>query len=909
MVIDNENEYLKKARKYYHSMVEVKQLPMIKETKRKVGISNKIIRTDVEENDSWLCDVLGNRFGVQIESDNATSMSFFKVANSVEDAAKESIAILRSLRGNFPGFDGESKVRVLVGNNLNLLQGRYISEMIPPQGPYQTIFPILSSIQSVLGDLPKNSKVRFTLLFSKRGLEGKAKISKRIPDMPVEDEIKEEVLAMWKGQECYAVKIYFESLSTVRTKEEIMKLNLEMGGLSRSFLKSLNNLWGKQAKYKKRGIGALLNIAKVQIGGKSTIFTPQSADFNFSAVDFSIPRAKQLPGEKIKPLTEKEALKIAKKHGYHNIEEYFLDIGYIRKSGIVTKGRAYYEHDSLTEHVLIVGISGKGKTKLIVEMISGIQRNRKDVGIMIVNTAKSGEEKHYRGFKVIRYQDVKNLIPYIAISPDFTPPQVDKVIERACKAITGILGLYDYSARNFSIPITDYYRRKGKLPETMKDVFFGVKSYLKKNPFAGESQANFLKILEDREKDLLGKHDFCEKTRFTGKLEQWFLDYLDGKVNIFLDLFECPEIIQQFIVVKMLEMITSFTEYRNETNYVKLRNIIVFDEASSILSRPDRNSGERSDEFIRRQNVNNITQKFIDRYRSRGFSVWAINQSSANLIEACAERTGLKILFEIDKNSASLYSDAGKFREFLEEQPKYTAVVLKSGERYNIKTHPPNEEDYYKELQKLMGDESPEHTNILESSVTGEKTNGSNPIPGIIITDNERKFPFKLPKSRENLQINASKIELRQVLSNICNWRGISPEKILYKDVFAFLKKNYYEFLELLMPEQAYAVLMYLCTCIFYHELNERLPVEIHENLKELGKLDLFSVFEYLVFYYRQYGIKFNQKILKDIDEFKRIKGRFKDSNKGILPGDFPDFDLAENALGGMINTLIEVTS
>ena len=74
--------------------------------------------------------------------------------------------------------------------------------------------------------------------------------------------------------------------------------------------------------------------------------------------------------------------------------------------------------------------------------------------------------------------------------------------------------------------------------------------------------------------------------------------------------------------------------------------------------------------------LDKIFSRYFTEFRSRGIGTIISDQTPSALMRAVATQPNIKVLFKIDKSSAALYTDELDLRQFIQNQPKFSAVVM-----------------------------------------------------------------------------------------------------------------------------------------------------------------------------------------------------------------------------------------
>ncbi len=682
---------------YWHSWVRITQLPLN-------NTQNN------EKMPSWLDDFMGNKFGVSININNGLTFTFFWLSNSQKEAQIESKAKLRHIKRIFPGLDGITGIASYANEDSNNYANKYtdnnhsnnnknnnhdnnqhqnnpmedLYKIKLPNIPYRNKIPIMSTIAEAATNIPKNIRIQINMVFNRQNHYKKAHFNNKAHSRSrnsVDPGVYDEIIGLWTGIP-YTTRIFIKAFPVDGNQNEMVEKNDKMDEILHYIKISLINLEGETAEFEKCEKNDFLSIVKID-SGEEMILTKNTADFHFnSSLILPMKRAKILPGENFTPIFGTSAGKD------------FLTLGSWKKNGVVQNTDVLIKYESTPLNVLIAGNQGVGKTVQLRNIIHQIQKFRSEVGIIVVNTAKRGEEKKYDGFRVVRYTDDDFSLPYISVGSNIL-----KSIKYASVNMVGALGLLEYSEKFFRIPLMDYCNLHSKKPEEFRyPVPENFKKLLKvalehvKRQYDKKTRERILSVVTQRIDIFRKDSQFLKRINYSPDLPDWFTGWLYRGEKIFLDLIECSDDVKRFLVLALLQLIYTQTENRNEMGKNMLKNVIVFDEAHDIFRKPkDDNSGSDSNEG--QKALNNLLEKFFTEFRSRSISTIISDQQPSVLMEAVATQPAIKILFNLRKKCAALYADADNngFRQFLMEQPHYSAVLLNgnTGERCWMQTNPP----------------------------------------------------------------------------------------------------------------------------------------------------------------------------------------------------------------------------
>jgi hypothetical protein len=557
-------------------------------------------------------------------------------------------------------------------------------EVILPHPPYDARIPLIQNIAQFFSSSEEN--LIALLVFSTANRYSKHFILRKFRKKKLDPAVKREIEPLWVGQP-YRLQIL------VKIPDHRADLVYQLRSLCHQYQN-----WGHHAgKLKPCAINAQLPI----FGGKVTrnrICTPWSMDFHFDYHFLS--RAKACPNRHLMPET------IIKP------ELETLDLGWVLRYGVKTKTKSLLPIANLTMNMLIAGSPGVGKSVLIQNILHQIQWKKPDVGILIINTTKRGEDQSYPGFDVIHYgghQERKvdtsdyeiyggteqlqvvslysqhGQFPYALISENGNP---STMIKQVAKYITAVMGLLEFTYRFFYTPLLRYYQNEGCLPADIREVFALALRYLDTHPYADREQQNIRQAIEMRGRELVEDPLFIQNVTLSPEIPAWLDGFLHQGKKIFVDLSKSDTLTQKFLILAILNMVAEATQDRNYREGERLQNLLVFDEAHGFLSLPDTQDG-KSDQHVRQMAIQQVIRPYLLEYRSRGIGTLIADQKPSLLLPVVRDQTAIKVLFRVGSECAKIYSPNPELQEFVMQQSRYRAVVMdgSQGELYQIKTN------------------------------------------------------------------------------------------------------------------------------------------------------------------------------------------------------------------------------
>ncbi len=581
-------------------------------------------------------------YGVEIKSGNNMEFVFFTKTISKNNAIKLGNAWLSNLKYRFRGLDGRIEVRQIINYNPKEIEKIELLEIILPEGLITHKINVIERFINAF--YYKNSQsVKLILLWQRQ---------KRPKNNP-------------EGSNTYKLRIFITY--------ELVNLNnkncLKLKGILNFLSMEIETTAGKRASIVKP-----LNISNLKIL-EGDVFNTSEEDLSaviIEDVNFDFPENIPLPRL---PILNYENVR------YIDLNEDFkkkaIEIGRHIKTGVITDHKTYVPINKLSQDLVVFGKSGCGKTYFLARFIKELSNKAKDVGILILNIAKSSQEIYYQDFSTVKYSDDEFLIPYF-----FEGQYLEKCLQETATYICASLGLKNVFEKIIYRTAIAFIKKNEKLPELLGTLLKGVENYVKSNPYGDDVQANLLQALRNRIK-VFSEDKVQNVLKLTKDLPKWFKDWIDGK-NIFLDLSMCNKFTKALIVNAIFQLVRTNTK---DTEIEDLKHLIVIDEAHAILEKPITKNSDDTD-FIMKEQMAKIFSELLKEYRSRGVGFVIADQSPARLFDDVASQPSIKVIFREDYPNNLIFSEDPFERQILTQLENRLALVINgaTGEKYLIKT-------------------------------------------------------------------------------------------------------------------------------------------------------------------------------------------------------------------------------
>ena len=232
-----------------------------------------------------------------------------------------------------------------------------------------------------------------------------------------------------------------------------------------------------------------------------------------------------------------------------------LKLGRHIHKGVITEHVTYVPINKLPQDMVIFGKSGSGKTFFLAGLIEELSKKAKDVGILVLNVAKTSQDAFYKDFKVIKYSDDDFHIPYFFKGEDHS---LEKYLQETATYICASLGLKNVFEKIIYRTSVGFMNLKGELPEYFLKLLKGVENYIINNPYGPEEQANLLQVFRNR-KNVFDEDKIQDVLKLSNDLPNWFSDWMGGK-NTFLDLSMCSKFVMMLLVNAIFQLIREITK-------------------------------------------------------------------------------------------------------------------------------------------------------------------------------------------------------------------------------------------------------------------------------------------------------------------------------------------------------------
>jgi len=623
---------------FWQGAVEIIQIP---------NNLNEIYRNGT----SWMSNpfgdhrVYGTKFSIGADG---FSWKFYMNSKTEDGAIRAGYSLLSYLKELYSGLDGTVKVKQIGSIHLKK-EIQYFSELILPSPPYiNNQFPLIQKIMNLTQS--NNSHGINVYIFW------------QFKDHEVNSILRDDTKSTLRYDFYYNIRIFIEAKPIFRHDVKRNELLAELLGYLYYLTTDIKNRNRQCAVLKDADIPAknLLTMADLfnkPISIDTSIYDSDTKSFSkqMKAIDFSIP----------------PNMPLDKAYTVHNenlgppVKAPKILLGNAYRQGVLTNTKMYLHLHDLIHHVFISGISGAGKSRFMGFIVDQIKNQNSNVGILIINLVKKGEEGLYNPDIILRKGDPEFRVPYFI---------KDKNIEVICRQVAAYL-VSSLGLKNVVLSITknvlyEECINHGSPKKDPKELFMEVLKWLKANPYHPKFNMNITRAIENRVISLLSS-PFIRHILEIGRVPSWFIEWTQGK-TVYIELVDFTEDGKRVITHAIFQMIrTLLPELRtNELKYV-----IMLDEANAITQKT-KNQSYDDDDTVTRHYLEIVFEHVLRASRSRGVGVILADQLPYNLFEGVYKLPSIKIIFRSDKEFLQYISNSSEEQDNLVNQKNRRALIL-----------------------------------------------------------------------------------------------------------------------------------------------------------------------------------------------------------------------------------------
>ena len=626
---------------FWQSIVEITQIPQ-----NLVEINAKGI--------SWLGDPFNDQrvyatkflFGIK-----GFSWKFIMNSKSKKNAVRAGYGLLSYLKELYPGLNGTVRVKQINHSHLNK-EHPYLQELILPSPPY------------VNNELPLIQKIVNFAEFNKEH-DMKVYIFWQFNDQETTSTFRDPTKSTLRYKFYYNLRIFIDPRPIIEEGTKVDTQLAELSGYIDYLTSDIRNInlqraITRDADISPQNLWTMVNLFDKPICLDSCIFDRDTQSFTqkLRVIDFNIPPKMDL--DRAIPTYNYRFSRIPKKDGLP------IYLGYVyNRDGILTKDVASLNVSDLTKHMFISGNSGAGKSMFEAFLSNEIQMKGKNIGTMIINLKKVGEEDLFKTDIVLKKGDLNFRAPYIIMTKD-----LEIVCKQAAEYIVASLGLKNVVVDIMYRILYEECLKDGSPPDDLIVCFEKVLEWLKKRPYPTKFQGSVIRAIENRVMSLLSS-PFIRNVIKLGPIPQWFIEWTQGK-SVFIDLSKFHDDEKRLLTLAIFQMITSLLA---EDRSNKLKYVIFLDEISTILREPSYQ--EYSDnETIKQHILEKVFNTVLSSFRSRGVGLITATQLPISLFEDVYKQPSLKVIFRTEKDYIKVITNNPQEQDDLINQEDRRALVL-----------------------------------------------------------------------------------------------------------------------------------------------------------------------------------------------------------------------------------------
>lgn len=645
---------------FYQARVSITQIPFIKDQKEIIAqLTAKNNQVKLMEM-SWLCNPFMNHevYCAEVSLSEEFSWSFLFNGYTYNDALVKAQKFLEHLNEKFPGLDGEISVTLV--KEEYLIERKEFYEISLPHPDYIKPISLFTKIIRIYW-----SKHRINILAYFFWQQTDA----------VDDYRNNQRFKISD----YKFKVYFQLQDATKFRYILEYLVSDIANMSfesAKFLESPPDIWRNIMKmnvfWQNRlgeRTGRFFNVVanKIPEALKFQIVVPWFLDF-YLWEDIRLPSV-HLPHSEIihsLPFSTEDAR--------------YLHLGHIVKNGVVSSRPALLEIKELTKSMLIAGIPGVGKTRLIYQLSTELHEKAPQVGLLYLNLGKGGQEQFYRADVVLKYGDPAFRIPYFVIGQER-----EKAMAATASYIMASLGLMNPMDKLLDLVINLFFLRDGSLPP-LQSLIEGLLDYLEKNPYHAKFQHSMVRALKNRISILAVESKLIDALELYPNLgpPDWLKKWFRGR-SYYIDLYKCKDYTKWLLTNAILQAIVTLTP---DMESPMLKNVVFIDEAHHITAKP-KYQPYNDDKTIARGEMEKIFTTLLQEFRSKGLGFVLADQMPSNLYECVSNLPSLKILFHLGDECIEKFHKSPKEKAYLGSLRTRHAYFKNSsiGEEYEFRTN------------------------------------------------------------------------------------------------------------------------------------------------------------------------------------------------------------------------------
>ncbi len=608
-------------------------------------------------------------YGVEIARDNGHTWAFFARARDPEEAQSLAAGILQRLKTELTGLDGVADV-VCVPKEY-LAQRVSLIELRLPRPPFRK-----AALLDTLARLNPGNPFRVCIVFHKATQSDYENVRSRLDyGVPVDDagprtphdsvelESAKQMVDAWK-EDLFAARIFVQAEVATPAQERDLRGSLQ------EMLGHVENTRGFHARARNmtRLFSRVVSCAK-QLDFDRFLAT-RVVDFDFPT-SIRMSRGWVDDDEHFAPI-----------EGLRDDSPEYLILGDALRNGATSgqKGAVVVNH--LGMHTGIFGGTGKGKTRFLLYLLHKLRKDH-HLPMVIINFAKKEHQLDFPHDRIFRFPSPDFELPYF-VDPGLPAAERKKFLGMAGMNIAYMLGLAEWEL----VPMTFRYvlRTEKDPPKTLADLFTKVRAKLDRRQYSNKTQADIIASVENRMDELRDRAIVrCTQLLAPGHLPKWLELARAGKAVV-LDISAC-ENERALALLCILLAFYATMPILDKAHKDTMRVLLVADEVQDLIG-TSASKDPKSAMYQIAARVGELFDTFLREFRERGVGVMLASQKIADLPKSAYDIPNLKILFQLDTESANYFSFSQQRAKILNELKAREAFVLNAhtGDRYYIRT-------------------------------------------------------------------------------------------------------------------------------------------------------------------------------------------------------------------------------
>jgi len=583
---------------------------------------------------SWLFDPLfrdKHVYGLELKLAPQFSMKFilmgsFASLNS-ENAFISGIKFRDNLRARFPGIETKVTVRSAL-RYYNEKNKCFLEVKIPKRGDFY--YGNINIFQKLINFVWLNRTNRKITAYIFWHRDSEHKNYPRPNSVPMRD-LKPD---WFQKHEQHYLKYYLLRILIDVELDNPINLSitdLELMGQLESLASGIQN---------SHGHGATLIVAKTDTWYQilnNHFFEKDHAAF-IEPKEFDFEFLKSIPLKKAMWLKDENV----ELEPYEESDPEKIKLGSLFYRGSLTNHEKSIKIDHLHQRVLIAGNNGVGKTSFSIDLLAQINKKRKNVGFIYVNTVKPKQDEFFKMGNIfnllLKWNTPQCHVPYYTKNGN---------IYDTARYIIAQLGLKNFFESNLIEVLDLYIKEHGTPPNSIEVLLNNLVKFIEAdNELDNKTKFRRISYLKTQIAKITRDKHVIESLNLDATAPQWF-DVLMNGGGIFLDLSSCKSREAQRLF--LCALFNYLRDTLPQTNVLKV--IIAIDEAHRLFQEQ---TGQHvhDDDFISYKGFQDLMAELIEESRSQGISFIFIDQDPKLLMSKVRSAPMIHFIFSLDEENA-----------------------------------------------------------------------------------------------------------------------------------------------------------------------------------------------------------------------------------------------------------------